>query len=80
MAANDALPPDRLLTAYEAAHRFSVSLAAIRRWTYTRQIPFVRLLNGRAVRYSERALEALIKRWTVRPLVPPRPDDEDDEE
>lgn len=66
---------DRLLTAPEAAALLGISVKTVRAWTYRRRIPFVRLLHGRAVRYSEKALQKMIDRCTVQPLVPPRSDD-----
>lgn len=66
-----------LLTAREAADLLRVKVSTIRSWTYRRRIPFVRLLNGRAVRYSERTIRKMIDRWTVRPLAGRR--DSDDE-
>jgi excisionase family DNA binding protein len=51
---------EKLYTAKEAAEILSVQLATIRRWTYERRLTFVRV-GGRAVRYRESDLKAMIK-------------------
>ncbi|MBI4169611.1 MAG: helix-turn-helix domain-containing protein [Acidobacteria bacterium] len=52
---------DRLLTAEEAARFLGLKVATIRRLTYSRDLPAVRPTGKRAVRYSRRDLEALLR-------------------
>jgi excisionase family DNA binding protein len=52
---------DRLLTAEEAAAYLGLKVATIRRLTYTRELPFVKVTGRRAVRYRLSDLEALVR-------------------
>ena len=59
----DCYPPqDRLLTYAEAAMLLGLSPLTIRSMTCRRELPHIKLNGKRTVRYSLRALEALIKR------------------
>lgn len=57
------VPPDRLLTPAAAAERFGVS----KRWLleHAGQIPGVRRLSRKVVRFSERQLERCFRRSSV---------------
>jgi excisionase family DNA binding protein len=52
---------DFLLTASEAAKLLGLKISTIRRLTSTGKLPTVRPTGKRAVRYSTRALEDLIR-------------------
>lgn len=55
---------DRLLRVPEAAHRLGVREKTIRRWIFLRKLTYLKV--GRAVRISERQIERIIQRGTVR--------------
>ncbi len=52
---------EQLLTCSQLADLLSVKPATIRKWTYQRRIPFVRLAGGRAVRYRLSDFEKLVR-------------------
>ncbi len=52
---------DKLLTAKEAADLLGVKLSTIRKLTCRRLLPCIRPTGRRCVRYSQRALETLIR-------------------
>ena len=60
---------DKLLTAVEAAEFLGVKLSTIRKMTCRRLLPCIRPTGRRCVRYSQRALEALIRQRT-QPALP----------
>ncbi len=59
-----------LLTCPQAARLLQVKSSTIRKWTYQRRIPCVRLAGGRAVRYRLSDLQKLI-RAGLRPALRP---------
>ena len=69
---------EQLLTCSQLADLLSVKPATIRKWTYQRRIPCVRLAGGRAVRYRLSDCEKLI-RSGLRPAVRPYRSDDDGE-
>ncbi|MGH7533988.1 MAG: helix-turn-helix domain-containing protein [Gemmatimonadales bacterium] len=62
---------DRLLTADEAARFLGLKVATIRRMTWAKELPVVRVTNRRATRYRLRDLEALV-RMRSQPMRPVR--------
>lgn len=52
---------DRCVTASEAARLLGLRISTIRRLTWAREIPFIRVTGRRAVRYRLRDLEALLR-------------------
>jgi len=52
---------EQLLTCSQLADLLSVKPATIRKWTFQRRIPCVRLAGGRAVRYRLSDCEKLIR-------------------
>ncbi|MFQ5930948.1 MAG: helix-turn-helix transcriptional regulator [Nitrospiraceae bacterium] len=69
---------EQLLTCPQLAALLSVKPATIRKWTYQRRIPCVRLAGGRAVRYRLSDCEKLI-RSGLRPALRPYPSADDGE-
>lgn len=72
---------EELLSAEQAARQLGVKLSTVRAWTFRRQIPFVKLLGRRAVRYRQSDVERLIKaglRPALRPI-PEAPHDREEE-
>lgn len=59
---------EQLLTCSQLATLLNVRPSTIRKWTFQRRIPCVRLAGGRAVRYRLSDLEKLI-RAGVRPAL-----------
>ena len=61
--------PDKLLTAKEAADRLNVSEGTLRVWRCSNRyhLPFVRLGNGKAIRYRREDVERFIAESTVTP-------------
>lgn len=55
---------DRLLTAEEAGKYLGLKTSTVRRLTYTRELPCVRPTGRRAVRYSLRDLQDLLRMRT----------------
>ena len=61
---------ENLLTAEAVARLLSVQVSTIRAWTSRRKILFVKLAGGRAVRYRESDIKAIIKALpALRPLL-----------
>ena len=52
---------DNYLTAEDVSRLLHVKLSTVRAWTSRRRIPCVKLAGGRAVRYRERDIKAIIK-------------------
>lgn len=67
---------EELLTCPQLASLLNVRPSTIRKWTYQRRIPFVRLAGGRAVRYRLSDCEKMI-RSGLRPAMRPYRDDEE---
>ena len=67
-----------LLTCPQVARLLQVKSSTIRKWTYQRRIPCVRLAGGRAVRYRLSDLEKLV-RSGLRPAIRPYRHDDDGE-
>ncbi len=65
-----------LLRCSELAALLNVRSSTIRKWTYQRRIPCIRLAGGRAVRYRLSDCEKLI-RAGLRPAMRPYRDDEE---
>lgn len=58
---------DRLLDCDTAASMLGVTPGTLRVWTCKKEIPFVKLRKGRAVRYRLSTLQRLIETWELKP-------------
>jgi len=56
---------ESLLTCSQLASRLNVKPSTVRAWTSQRRIPFVRLANGRAVRYREADVRTMCRPVTA---------------
>ena len=52
---------DRLLTADDVAERLNVKKSTVYSWVYGRRVPFLKLAQGRALRFRECDLQRMLE-------------------